>query len=86
VKDTDDGNQVDGSDAGAVPATSTIRGEYQGIIEFSKSLRKYWEEDRLSEKVRTRGQEYNYTLKGDTVESNSRATKDNGGEPGSTDG
>ena len=48
MKDTDDGNQVDGSDAGAVPATSTIRGEYQGIIEFSKELRKQNEDRRLS--------------------------------------
>ena len=60
MKDTDDGNQVGGSDAGAVPATSTIRGEYQCIIEFSKSQHKYWN-DRLSEKVGTRGEEYYYT-------------------------
>ena len=52
MKVTDDGNQVGGSDAGAVPATSTIRGEYQCIIEFSKSQHKYWN-DRLSEKVGT---------------------------------
>ena len=48
MKDTDDGNQVDGSDAGAVPATSTKQGEYQGIIEFSKELRKQNEERKLS--------------------------------------
>ena len=60
MKDTDDGNQVGGSDAGAVPAISTIRGEYQGIIEFSKSQHRYWN-DKLSEKVGTRGEEYYYT-------------------------
>ena len=48
MKDTDDGNQVDGSDAGAEPATSTKQGEYQGIIEFSKELRKQNEERKLS--------------------------------------
>ena len=43
MKDTDDGNQVDGSDAGAVPATSTnSRGPYQGIFDFSKALNAYY--------------------------------------------
>ena len=60
MKDTDDDKLVDGSDAGAVPATSTIRGEYQGIVEFSKAQHEYWK-DRLSEEIGTRGQEYYYT-------------------------
>lgn len=61
MKDTDDDKRVDGSDAGAVPATSTNSREmYQGIIEFSKSQHRYWE-DRLSEKVGTRGEEFYYT-------------------------
>jgi len=43
VKDTDDDKQVDGSDAGAVPATSTnSRGPYQGIFDFSKALNAYY--------------------------------------------
>jgi len=43
VKDTDDDKQVDGSDAGAVPATSTnSRGPYQGIFDFAKALNAYY--------------------------------------------
>ena len=43
MKDTDDGNQVGGSDAGAVPATSTnSRATYQGIFDFSKALNAYY--------------------------------------------
>ena len=43
MKDTDDDKQVDGSDAGAVPATSTnSRGPYQGIFDFSKALNAYY--------------------------------------------
>ena len=43
MKDTDDDKQVDGSDAGAVPAPSTnSRGPYQGIFDFSKALNAYY--------------------------------------------
>ena len=43
MKDTDDDKQVDGSDAGAVPATSTnSREPYQGIFDFSKALNAYY--------------------------------------------
>jgi len=43
VKETDDDKQVDGSDAGAVPATSTnSRVMYQGIFDFSKVLNQYY--------------------------------------------
>jgi len=43
VKDTDDDKQVDGLDAGAVPATSTnSRGMYQGMFEFAKAMRQYY--------------------------------------------
>ena len=39
----DDNKQVDGSDAGAVPATSTnSREPYQGIFDFSKALNAYY--------------------------------------------
>ena len=39
----DDTEQVDVSDAGAVPATSTnSRGPYQGIFDFSKALNAYY--------------------------------------------
>ena len=39
----DDTKQVDGSDAGAVPATSTnSRATYQGIFDFSKALNAYY--------------------------------------------
>ena len=69
MKDTDDDKLVDGSDAGAIPATSTnSRGEYQGIFDFAKVLNQYWNEqqedgynDRLSEQLKTRGDEYYYT-------------------------
>ena len=47
MKDTDDDKLVDGSDAGAVPATSTnTRGPYDGIFEFHKAMRKI-DEDRI---------------------------------------
>ena len=43
MKETDDDKQVDGSDAGAVPATSTnSREPYQGIFDFSKALNAYY--------------------------------------------
>ena len=43
MKDTDDDKQVDGSDAGAVPATSTnSRVMYQGIFDFAKILNAYY--------------------------------------------
>ena len=43
MKDTDDDKQVDGSDAGAVPATSTNSREmYQGIFDFAKILNAYY--------------------------------------------
>jgi len=43
VKDTVDDKQVDGLDAGAVPATSTnSRGMYQGMFEFAKALNDYY--------------------------------------------
>ena len=39
----DDTKQVDGSDAGAEPATSTnSRETYQGIFDFSKALNAYY--------------------------------------------
>jgi len=41
VKDTDDEPLVDGTDAGAEPATSTnTRSAYDGIFEFHQTLRK----------------------------------------------
>ena len=46
MKDTDDDKQVDGSDEGAIPSTSTnTRGPYDGIFEFHKAMRKI-DEDR----------------------------------------
>ena len=43
MKETVDDKQVDGSDAGAVPATSTnSREPYQGIFEFAKAMRGYY--------------------------------------------
>ena len=43
MKETDDDKQVDGSDAGAVPATSTnSRVMYQGIFDFAKVLNAYY--------------------------------------------
>ena len=48
MKDTDDESLVDGTDAGAVPATSTnTRTPYQGIFEFHTVLRKQNEERRV---------------------------------------
>ena len=62
MKETVDDKQVDGSDAGAVPATSTNSREemYGGVFKFSKAQNNYWK-DRLSEKVGSRGEEYYYT-------------------------
>ena len=41
MKDTDDESLVDGTDAGAIPATSTnTRSAYDGIFEFHKAIRK----------------------------------------------
>ncbi len=46
MKDTDDESLVDGTDAGAEPATSTnTRSAYDGIFEFHKAMRKI-DEDR----------------------------------------
>ena len=43
MKETDDDKQVDGLDAGAVPATSTnSRVMYQGIFDFAKVLNEYY--------------------------------------------
>ena len=43
MKETDDDKEVDGSDAGAVPATSTnSRGMYQGIFDFAPAMRQYY--------------------------------------------
>ena len=43
MKETDDDKQVDGLDAGAVPATSTnSRVMYQGIFDFAKVLNAYY--------------------------------------------
>jgi len=43
VKETDDDKQVDGLDAGAVPATSTNSREmYQGIFKFAKAMNEYY--------------------------------------------
>ena len=43
MKDTDDDKQVDGSDEGAIPSTSTnLRGPYDGIFEFSEKQREYY--------------------------------------------
>jgi len=48
VKDTDDESLVDGTDAGAIPATSTnTRSAYDGIFEFHKVMRKIEEERRM---------------------------------------
>ena len=48
MKDTDDESLVDGTDAGAEPATSTnTRTPYQGIFEFHTVLRKQSEERRV---------------------------------------
>ncbi len=43
MKETDDDKQVDGSDAGAEPATSTNSQEsYQGIFKFAKAMNEYY--------------------------------------------
>ena len=43
MKETDDDKQVDISDAGAVPATSTnSRGMYQDMFDFAKAMRDYY--------------------------------------------
>ena len=43
MKETDDDKQVDGLDAGAVPATSTNSREmYHGMFEFAKALNDYY--------------------------------------------
>ena len=43
MKDTDDDKQVDGLDAGAIPATSTNSREmYQGIFKFAKAMNTYY--------------------------------------------
>ena len=48
MKDTDDESLVDGTDAGAEPATSTnTRNAYDGIFEFHKVLRTIEEERRM---------------------------------------
>tara|TARA_Y100000310_G_scaffold5519_1_gene6417 strand:+ start:209 stop:544 length:336 start_codon:yes stop_codon:yes gene_type:complete len=54
VKDTDDESLVDGTDAGAVPATSTnTRTGYDGIFEFHKTVRRIEEERRMDLTGRT---------------------------------
>ena len=48
MKDTDDDKEVDGSDGGAVPPTSTnTRTAYDGIFEFHKTVRRIEEERRV---------------------------------------
>ena len=48
MKDTDDESLVDGTDAGAEPATSTnTRCAYDGIFEFHQAMRKIEEERRM---------------------------------------
>ena len=48
----DDTEQVDVSDAGAVPATSTnSRKEYQGIFDFSKVMNHYYYTQREWDRV-----------------------------------
>ena len=54
MKETDDDKQVDISDAGAVPATSTnTRKDYDGIFEFHKTVRRIEEERRVDLTGRT---------------------------------
>jgi len=54
VKDTDDESLVDGTDAGAIPATSTnTRTGYDGIFEFHKTVRRIEEERRMDLTGRT---------------------------------
>ena len=44
MKDTDDDKQVDGSDEGAIPSTSTnTRGPYDGIFKFHKAMKDFYE-------------------------------------------
>ena len=48
MKDTDDESLVDGTDAGAEPATSTnTRTGYDGIFEFHRTVRRIEEERRM---------------------------------------
>ena len=48
MKDTDDESLVDGTDAGAEPATSTnTRSAYDGIFEFHQALRKIEKERKM---------------------------------------
>ena len=48
MNDTDDESLVDGTDAGAEPATSTnTRTGYDGIFEFHKTVRRIEEERRM---------------------------------------
>ena len=42
MKDTDDDKQVDGSDEGAIPSTSTNTEAYSGIFRFAKSMNQYY--------------------------------------------
>jgi hypothetical protein len=64
VKDTDDDKQVDGSDAGAVPATSTnSRQEYNGIRDFSKLMNLYWK-DKLAENEKSESKLIGQTVHG----------------------
>ena len=54
MKDTDDESLVDGTDAGAEPATSTnTRSAYDGIFEFHKTVRRIEEERRMGLTGRT---------------------------------
>ena len=54
MKDTDDESLVDGTDAGAVPATCTnTRTGYDGIFEFHKTVRRIEEERRMDLTGRT---------------------------------
>ena len=42
MKDTDDDKQVDGSDEGAIPSTSTNTEAYNGIFRFAKAMNGYY--------------------------------------------
>ena len=42
MKDTDDDKQVDGSDEGAIPSTSTNTEAYNGIFRFAKAQQEYY--------------------------------------------
>ena len=54
MKDTEDESLVDGTDAGAIPATSTnTRTGYDGIFEFHKTVRRIEEERRMELTGRT---------------------------------